>query len=93
MVLLLDQPRNRVGLARCINDRCNSVERISSLRPFLVGREVQHRQQAKSGTLVLLLKSAKGSDAAPPIRKELARPSGGALDTATVLRVFVRRKP
>jgi hypothetical protein len=34
--------------------------------------------------------SAKGADARRQVEEELARPWGGALDTATVLRVFLK---
>jgi hypothetical protein len=37
------------------------------------------------------LKSAKGADARRQTVEELASPSGGAFDTATVLRVFLRK--
>jgi hypothetical protein len=37
---------------------------------------------------MLLLMSAKGADARHQTREGLASPSGGALDTATVLREF-----
>ena len=39
---------------------------------------------------VLGLRSAKGADARHQSAKELAGCSGGALDTATVLRVFLK---
>jgi len=41
----------------------------------------------------VFLKSAKGADARRQTTEELARSSGGALDVATVLRVFLRRPP
>jgi hypothetical protein len=40
--------------------------------------------------LRVFLKSAKGAAARRQLRKELASPFGGAADTATVLRVFLR---
>ena len=43
------------------------------------------------GPLCAFLKSAKGADARHQSTKELACPSGGALDTAAVLRLFLKR--
>jgi hypothetical protein len=52
---------------------------------------VKNGAEAPRGMNPALQRSANGADVRQQTVKELANPSGGALDTATVLRVFLRR--